>query len=475
MSDVYIPGIRSRFNNEKVIEDLMKLERVPKERAEKNIERIEAEKGYWQEINNRTKSLRDSARNLFSFQNPFNDRIVRSSDESILTGTAVRDAIQQDRSFTVKQIAQADRFLSAPLADDFRVESGTYTFSVGNDEISFDFRGGTLREFTDVLNRRGRDKLQSSLVAVKSGTQSLLIESKITGEENRLGFAGAAIRLGEETGMIEQTNDSRRDFLASSLKVEAGSSVQIPMNLPTTGNLVLKFEVSTEPFPTEPWSPLPGPSIPGTGSVSYGGIVIESDNNSVTLPQQRTQPEKVDNMQILSLGFSDGSSLELSPISDSDEYITYQYELETIVSGKTIVFLNLINNNTHRDVSIQNVQVFDPVAMGGVKPLNAVSTAQDAVISMEGIEVRRSKNEINDLVPGLTITARGTSDRPIKLQIESDTEGVKDAIITFIGNYNRLMTEVNILTRSDERVINEITYLNREERESYKKQLGAFM
>jgi flagellar hook-associated protein 2 len=37
------------------------------------------------------------------------------------------------------------------------------------------------------------------------------------------------------------------------------------------------------------------------------------------------------------------------------------------------------------------------------------------------------------------------------------------------------MTEINILTRSDERVINEITYLNREEREAYKKQLGAFM
>ena len=46
MSDVYIPGVRSRFNSEKIIEDLMKLERVPKERAERNVERFESEKGY---------------------------------------------------------------------------------------------------------------------------------------------------------------------------------------------------------------------------------------------------------------------------------------------------------------------------------------------------------------------------------------------------------------------------------------------
>ena len=29
MSDIYVPGLRSRFNSEQIVEDLMRLERVP--------------------------------------------------------------------------------------------------------------------------------------------------------------------------------------------------------------------------------------------------------------------------------------------------------------------------------------------------------------------------------------------------------------------------------------------------------------
>jgi len=136
--------------------------------------------------------------------------------------------------------------------------------------------------------------------------------------------------------------------------------------------------------------------------------------------------------------------------------------------------MNLVNNNTHRDISIRNVQVYDPSALGGVRPLNAVSTAQDAIVSMEGIEIRRPTNEISDLIPGVTLTVRGVSDRPVRLQVEPDREGVKDAIISFVGNYNRLMAEINILTRNDDRIIDELTYLTREERAEYRERLGAF-
>jgi len=474
MSDIFIPGLSSRFNSEKIIEDLMKLERVPKERAQRNIERIENEKSYWQELTRRSNTLRESARQLFSFQNPFNDRIVRSSDDLVITGSAVREAIEQERTFTVKQTAQADRFLSAPLEDNYRVDSGTYTFTVGKDEISFDFKGGTLKEFSDALNRRGKDKISSSLFAVKPGTQSLLIESKVTGAENRLDFFASALSLGEKTGMIERTSDSRRDFLGETTKVNSGSSYQVPLNISVpSGNYILKFETATELRPEEIVSIASGPSIPNTGSVSYGGIVIENDNSSVTLPSH-TEAPRVDNMGVLSLTFSDGSSTLLRPISDGRNFTAHEYQLDALAAGKTIVSLNIINDNTHRDVSIRNVQVFDPENIGSVKPLNAVSRAQDAIISMEGIEITRSSNEISDLIPGVTITARGTSDRPVKLQIVPDRESVKDAIISFVGNYNRLMAEINILTRSDSRVIDELSYLSKEEKDDYRKMLGVF-
>jgi len=349
MSDIYVPGLSSRFNSGKVIEDLMRLERVPRDRAVSNIEKIQKEKKYWQDLSNTTKTLCESATQLFSYQNPFNDRTVTSSDESVLTGTAMRDSMQQDISFTVKQIAQADRFLSSPLQDNFKVESGTYTFTIGKDEVSFDYKGGTLKDFSDTLNRRGRNLIQSSLITVKSGTKSLLIESKVTGEDNSLIFSGASLALGGNTGMIEL----------------------------------------------------------------FSG--------------------------------EDGAPAQL-------------------------------------------------------RPLNAVSTARDAIVSMEGIEVYRPTNEIDDLIPGVTLKLKGASERPVRLQVEMDTEGVKDAIISFIGNYNRLMAEINILTarssfsgiieeiqdpitkqikqvyktNADDTILNELTYLTADERAEMRNRLGVF-
>ena len=327
MSDIYVPGIRSRFNSEQIIEDLMRLERVPRDRAENNIERFEAERTYWRDLGTRTSALGESARHLFSFQNPFSDRTVQSSDSLVMTGTATREALEQDLSFTVVQMAQADRFLSSPLNEDFMVEAGTYGFSVGDNEISFEFRGGTLRDFTEALNRRGRDLVHASLIAVRSGTRSLLIESRVSGEENKLGFTGDSLALGQASGMIE--------------------------------------------------------------------LIYDEDAESQT-------------------------------------------------------------------------------AMASFRPLNPVSTARDSIISMEGIEIYRPTNEIEDLMPGVTISLRSVSDRPVRLTVEADREAAKDAIISFVGNYNRLMAELNILTRNDPRILDEITYFSREERDEYRQRLGAF-
>ncbi|MCL2094351.1 MAG: flagellar filament capping protein FliD [Treponema sp.] len=487
MSDLYIPGIRSRFNTDQLVEDLMRIERLPRDRAANTIERLQAERSYWQEINRRSFSLRESARHLFSFQNPFNDRIVSSADELVLTGTARRDSVQQELSFTVQQVAQADRFLSSPMDDSFRVGQGTYTYTIGSEEISFDFRGGTLSEFSEALNRRGRDLIRSSLITVRPGSQSLLIESLVTGRENRLGFSGAAMELGEATGMVGRVNDSRQDLSAADapVQVPAGDSYQIPVNfqVPSTGNWVISFETATSTRTEAPRAvslPPPGPSIPSSGSISYGGIVIENHASSVNLPGWAPPPlpARYDNMDVLSLRFSDGSRIDLPPIRDSSGFTSYQFSLRDLAQGRmqgqTLVSMELVNDNTHRDISIQNVAIYDPQALGGIRPLNPVSEAQDAHISMQGIRIERPTNEIDDLVPGLTLTVRGVSDRPVRLSVEADAEAIKEAVYNFVGNYNRLMAEINILTRNDERVLEEITYLSREERAEYQERLGAF-
>ncbi|MCL2806400.1 MAG: flagellar filament capping protein FliD [Treponema sp.] len=499
MSDIYIPGIRSRFNTDQIVEDLMSIERIPRNRVQTNIDTLQIQKSYWQEVGRRINTLAESSRQLYSFQNPFNERIARSSDDAAITAIATREASEQSMRFTVKQTAAADRFLSQPLDERMRIEAGTYKFTVGTDEISIDFRGGTLRDFVDIINRRGRDKIAASLIAVQTGTRSLLIEAKETGSANRLGFSADMADLAVTIGMMERTNDTQRSITisdntvnksgqnAQSTKVNDGvlqvsplSAASLPLNMSIEANskLVLRLETQTRVETNDALTvqgPPPGPDVPA-GSVTYGGITIENNPSTAPMPEWQPPPVPVrrDDMSVLSLVFSDGTSAKLPAITDSGAFTSRQYNLAEIAGGKTIVSINIENANTHREVSVGKIEVFDPATSGGLRPLNAVSSSRDAIILMEGIEITRPTNNINDLIPGVTLNVRGTTDRPVELNIRADLESVKDAIISFVGNYNRLMAEINVLTRRDTRVIDELTYLTADEASAMRERLGTF-
>jgi flagellar hook-associated protein 2 len=513
MSDVYIPGVKSRFNTDQIIEDLMRLEQIPRDRVQRNVDNLQVQRGYWQEVGRRVSAVRESARLLYSFQNPFSDRIARSADDSVITASTTREAAEQSYSFIVKQTASADRFLSRPLEERSRIEAGTYAFTVGNDEISINFRGGTLNDFVEIINRRGRDKIGASLIAVQPGTKSLLIESKVTGAGNRLGFSGDSTALVTRIGMMEQGNDTQRSFAIADntvqksgensanisvnegvIQVSPRATASIPLGVAISADspLVLKLETQTRQLTDDAFipQPPPGPSIEA-GSVTYGGITIENEPSDAPLPEWTppATPQRVDDMAVLSLVFSDGSTAKLPEITDTNNFSSRQFNLAPLSQGKTIASLSIENNNTHRAVSVGKIEILDPASTsGGLRPLNSVATARDAVIMMEGIEITRPGNNIDDLVPGITLNLKGASERPVELSIRADTEGAKDAIIKFVGNYNRLMAEINVLTsprrgstvpdsrttaRGDDRLIDELTYLTQEEASAMRERLGA--
>jgi flagellar hook-associated protein 2 len=315
-----------------------------------------------------------------------------------------------------------------------------------------------------------------------------------------MSFSGAAEDLALRLGIIHETNDSSRDIPVSGavsegegnpdivsvnedvLLVNAGgkTSLSIEGGIAPEPGLLIKFETSTkvwEPQVVPVPEPPPGPDIPSAGSVSLGGIVIENAPASVSLPPWKPpeQPQQVDNLGTLSLGFSDGSSAALPPITDSDSFHAFEFRLADVAKGKTVTSLKLNNKNTQRDNSIRNIMIYNPSALGGIKPKNAVTTAQDAVLTMDGREVKRPTNYVADLIPGVTVYLRSPLDKPLKLNIEAVREGVKNAIISLVGNYNRVMAEINILTRRDERVIEELSYFEEPEREELRKRLGVFL
>jgi flagellar hook-associated protein 2 len=536
MPDISVPGIKSRFDTEKIVDGLMQIERLPKERIERTNETLVTQKTNWQNLGRRLTQLREDARLLYSYQNPFSDKSAVSGDEAVLGAAVSREADSQKHEFVVKQTAGADRFLSKPVDSGFKVPAGNYAFSTGLRDITFKFSGGSLQEFVDVLNRRGQGSIKAGLFAVQKGQKSLLIESLETGAGNRLTFSGDALDLALQTGILGQgqasipaepkiTNIKAVAARGSSAVNEAvsGDGMQSPPmsninislgDVTPSRTLILRFEtalsdsasgyVSATPatsgniYPSQPAIPSgaeDGDAVLVDGKYVIqrqlaGGSASESDTGADatpdgtkaadSIPATNTQAARVDNLAVFSLEFSDGTSVALPPIKDSTGFSQNQYQLYPLADGKTITGININNDNTHRSVSIRNIQLFDPTPQpqgtqgGNVYPLNPISTARDAIIVMDGIEIQRPSNTIDDLVPGVTLNARAVSETPVSIGIETDTEAVKDAVITLIGNYNRLMAELNVLTRKDESVIRELTYLTPEEREEMLGKLGVF-
>ncbi len=497
MSDITIPGVTSKVNSSEMIKALVEAESIPLERMEERVSEFKTEKKVWQDLNLKLGKLRDSARTLFGFENPFNDRIANSSSPSVLTATTSRQAAETVSNILVKQTAAADRFLSASLSPDFTVEEGRYTFTVGEESVSFTYSGGSLRDFAEKVTAKSNGLLKASVVNNTADTQVILIESLKTGELNPLQFQDKAAEFGVETGILQREITSRVsvplddtsllqwtkpiDGAAVSvadgiLRLDTGGEAKIPVSLPFSinENIVLEFEARVSREAAEEWTappPPPGPSIPDPGSVSLEDARVQNLPSEPIIPawDAPKKPEIISDTRFVYLQ-NGNETIPLPEISDSEAFKTVRISLSDFTGN--VDAINIRNRDSLRDLEIQNIRIYDPTVRGDYKPVNPLSEARNAVLEIDGIEVRRDSNTISDIIPGATVTLHRESPQEVNLAVEPDREGIKNSIIEFVYHYNRLLTELNILTRNNESIVEEITYFSEEERDAALERLG---
>lgn len=497
MSDIMIPGItNSGFDTDGMIEQIMEAERIPVTRMEEQIDVYEEEKAAWQEIGRRITNLREASRLLFGFENPFNDRIASSADETIISATADRNALEGKTEIRVVQLAQADRFLSRSLPDDFDVGPGRYGFRVGEQEEYFNFSGGTLTQLARAINQRASDIVTARVVQNTAETQVILIEAVETGAANPLVFLEGARTFALEASILEQVLDRSVSATIGPSTVTAWTqplageevvvqnetvtvapggeaSIRMPGSIPTGQNLVLELDVHVENLWVDwtPPAPPPGPTLPDAGGVTLGDVTVLNAPSSAPLPDWSPPdpPVVVDDFRFL-FAYDGAAAVPLPDLSDTDGFQTIQVPISEYVAA--IQSINVRNQNSHRRISIRNVQLFDPTSRGDLAPVDPISIAQDAILEIQGIRVERPTNAVDDLIEGVTLQLRSAYDRPVEITVEPDRDSIKNSLIDLVFRYNQLITEINILTRNEQGVIDEITYFTDDEREDALARLG---
>lgn len=485
MSDMNIPGIGAgKYDN--LIETLMKKERAPRDSAAEDLKKYEQQNAIWRKINQFSTEIREKTRELYSFNNPFIEKTVTSSNERAITATASRDAREQTFKISINQIAQADSFLSQEVSKDFQVPKGVYTFTVGEKKFSLNWQGGKYRSFIDAVNKKGKDIIRISEIKTSPSAISLLFESQLTGEANKLEFSDDALSFALETGLIKKNDRPAVDAEKTEAVIPAQTTERIAFSNPvrSSQHYVLEYTVSLQndaeaaaPLSASGATPLSSEeAIYGqVGSVSYKGVTVtnapsDSGIASETLGLNTKPTAPVEDYGVLSLVSPRGTLIPLPALADTTELQTFSIPLSEYGD---ITGIAVHNNNTDKTVSIAQIKVYDPKATGEYIPVNPVSQAQEAVLTFEGIPVKRSTNKIDDLIPGVTLKLEDKTDKKESISIKPDTEAAKNAIIEFVAKYNRLLAEINIVTSNQQNVIDEIEYFTDDERKTAKENLGA--
>ncbi len=108
------------------------------------------------------------------------------------------------------------------------------------------------------------------------------------------------------------------------------------------------------------------------------------------------------------------------------------------------------DDNTDTNLSGLSTLAYDAsVKLGIGKNIHETQVAQDSIINIDGIDVRKDSNTINNVIRGVTFDVYSLTENSINVRLELNDKAASEFITGFVTSYNELMTTVDELTGFD--------------------------
>ncbi len=462
---VFIPGVSGRFNATESIEKIMETKRQRLTQMESERELMNQQRTAWTEINTKAVSVRDTAGDLFGIRAPFEEKISLSSDEYSFSGTATRAAQIGEYRINIIQKAQAHRVASENLERNYRMPAGVYRIKAGEEEIPITFNGGDLQSFAEIVNRNSRNRLKASVTNVSSSISVLVIESGKSGVNGGLSFGDDFTKnIFKQMNFFEEVSSTQRNIEINSSTVTANSRVQLNNNsvvlepatnttvminqdIPMSGRLRLEFNIKKEDlsetnsnnnqvFPE-------GPNFRDQAGLEIGDTRIDGEQIRVDIPGfVRSEPprvERIDNNSVIEIVTASRTiTIPELEITGTLNKLTINLE-DYLQPGEIIKSINLNNKNTHKRITVADMRVYDEADRNGLRFIHELATPANAILTLDGIQVERESNSIDDLIRGVTLNVFDSTDKEETLKVDRDYTLIVEKITGFLGEYNQFV------------------------------------
>lgn len=269
------------------------------------------------------------------------------------------------------------------------------------------------------LLRSSLSLFQSSLSGLKSSTA--FNAKNITMSDDSVFSTSVENYADPGSYTVEVTAIAKAHSLASSAAT-AFSDVDDTVG---SGTLTLRFGTTS----TDPYS-----FTPDTSKATQT-ITVSAANNNTTLSGLRDYINDND-YGVQAAIVDDGSGYRLVLTSESTGASN---SMEIVVSGDG-------DGNDNDNAGLSQL-AFNASAQGSM--LQTVS-AQDAALSINGLEITRENNTVSGAINGVTLNLlKADVGNTISVNVSEDVEAVKTSIQEFVAAYNGLVLNVNSLTDFD--------------------------
>lgn len=245
----------------------------------------------------------------------------------------------------------------------------------------------------------------------------LVIESNSTGTDNKIQISsnGSLSPFGYNTSATSPTTMTQIQAARDETKAASGT-----------------YEVSVSQIAKA--AKLKSSAITSDQTFSSGILAIKVGSGSTTLitPETNTLAGLRDAINASDAGAS------ASLVKDGDNY-------HLVLTAKNTGANNTIKITGTEDYSMFS---FDPSNSSASTGMNQTQAAQDAKVTIDGVEVTSSTNAISDAISGITLNlTKETKDGDsYTLDISNDKSAIQSSVSDLVNSYNTMMKQLSTLT-----------------------------